>query len=123
MSLAGDPGIYLHNIAAEIAGIRALTAGKNLKIFASIWGMTRAVQHALLIIAEAAKHIPDELKRQRNEVPWRKIHALGNLLRHEYRRIDPEVIWSVGEDHLPQLADAVAELRNQTSGPDKSSGE
>jgi uncharacterized protein with HEPN domain len=42
----------------------------------------------LLIIAEAAKHIPSELRDAHPDVPWSKIHGLGNLLRHEYRRID-----------------------------------
>jgi uncharacterized protein with HEPN domain len=64
----------------------------------------------LLIIAEAAKHLPSSMKEARPEVPWQKIHALGNLLRHEYRRIDPEILWSIVTDHLPVLDDAAAAL-------------
>ena len=70
----------------------------------------RAVQHALLIIAEAAKHIPPELKNTRPEVPWQKIHGLGNMLRHEYRRIDPTILWSVITDSLDDLDTAAAAL-------------
>jgi uncharacterized protein with HEPN domain len=72
--------------------------------------MKRAVQHALLIIAEAAKHIPPELKATRPEVPWQKINGLGNLLRHEYRRIDPDILWSVITEHLDSLDQAAAAL-------------
>ena len=72
--------------------------------------MKRAVQHALLIIAEAAKHIPAELRNTRPEVPWQKIHGLGNMLRHEYRRIDSAILWSVITDSLDDLDTAAAAL-------------
>jgi uncharacterized protein with HEPN domain len=106
--------IRLSDIREEIAGIRALTRDANAESFAASWAMKRAVEHALLIIAEAAKHIPDNLKATRPEVPWQKIHGLGNLLRHEYRRIDPDVLWSVVTDHLDELDNAAAALLEQS---------
>ena len=78
--------IRLSDIREEIAGIRDLTEDASAEIFASNWAMKRAVEHALLIIAEAAKHIPDDLKASRPEVPWKNIHDLGNMLRHGDRR-------------------------------------
>jgi uncharacterized protein with HEPN domain len=74
---------------AEIAGIQGLRKDADLGAFSASWGMKRAVEHALLIIAEAAKHLPQPMKDARPEVPWSKIHGLGNLLRHEYRHVDP----------------------------------
>lgn len=98
--------IRLCDIWGEIAGIRDLTKDADLKSFAASWAMTRAVQHALLIIAEAAKHIPAEMKAERPNVPWQKIHGLGNLLRHEYRRIEPAILWSIVTGHLDELDEA-----------------
>jgi uncharacterized protein with HEPN domain len=102
--------IWLIDIRAEIAGIRELTADAQFATFAESWGMKRAVEHGLLIIAEAAKHLPSPLKQAHPEVPWEKIHGLGNLLRHEYRRIDPEILWSIVTDHLSTLDAAAAVL-------------
>jgi uncharacterized protein with HEPN domain len=102
--------IRLSDIREEIAGIRDLTKDANAEIFAANWGMKRAVEHALLIIAEAAKHIPDNLKASRPEVPWKNIHDLGNMLRHEYRRIDLTILWSVVTEHLDDLDKAVSAL-------------
>lgn len=98
--------IRLSDIRGEIAGIRDLTKGASLESFAASWAMTRAVQHALLIISEAAKHVPEEMKAAKPNVPWHKIHGLGNLLRHEYRRIDPAILWSIVTEHLDDLDDA-----------------
>jgi len=55
------------------------------------------------MIGEAARHLPDALKDTRPEVPWRKIHGLGNLLRHDYRHIDPEVLCSIVAGPLTDL--------------------
>jgi uncharacterized protein with HEPN domain len=105
-----SPRVWLIDIRAEIAGIRELTANVELATFAGSWGMKRAVEHGLLIIAEAAKHLPESLKETRPEVPWERIHGLGNLLRHEYRRIDPEILWSIVTEHLSVLDTAAAAL-------------
>lgn len=105
--------IRLSDIRGEIAGIRELTKDADAASFAANWAMKRAVEHALLIIAEAAKHIPDNLKATRSEVPWQKIHGLGNMLRHEYRRIDPDILWSVVNEHLDELDSAAAALLEQ----------
>jgi uncharacterized protein with HEPN domain len=53
----------LTDIRDEIAGIQALTRAVDLATFAQSWSMRRAVQHALLIISEAAKNLPPEIKQ------------------------------------------------------------
>jgi len=102
--------IRLSDIREEIAGIRDLIREANAESFAASWAMKRAVQHALLIIAEAAKHVPPDMKSAHAEVPWHKIHGLGNILRHEYRRIDPAILWSVVTDYLDDLDKAAAAM-------------
>ncbi len=102
--------IRLADIREEIAGIRNLTKDATVDSFSANWAMKRAVEHALLIIAEAAKHIPPELKAAHANVPWRQIHGLGNLLRHEYRRIDANILWSVVTEHLFDLDAAAAAM-------------
>lgn len=102
--------VRVTDIRGEIAGIRDLTKDATAESFAASWAMTRAVQHALLIIAEAAKHIPDEHKAAFPNVPWRKIHGLANMLRHEYRRIDPAILWSVIQTQLADLDKAAEDM-------------
>lgn len=92
--------LRLSDIREEIAGIRDLTKDATADSFGEDWAMNRAVQQALLIISEAARHIPDDLKKARPEIPWRNIHDPGNILRHEYRRVDPRFLWSIIMDDL-----------------------
>jgi uncharacterized protein with HEPN domain len=48
--------IRLIDIRDEIAGIRDLAKDATAQSFGESWAMRRAVEHALLIIAEGAKH-------------------------------------------------------------------
>lgn len=75
--------IRLIDIREEIAGIRNLTKNATAESFGTDWAMKRAVQHALLIISEATRYIPDDLKNVR---PWKNIRDLANLV----RRISPD---------------------------------
>ncbi len=63
------------------------------------------------------------MKDARPEVPWRKIHGLGNLLRHEYRHVDAEVLWSVITGPLSDLDKAaaalLAEIDKDSSGDER----
>jgi uncharacterized protein with HEPN domain len=108
--MARSVRVWLVDIRGEIAGIKNLTHNVDPATFATNWAMKRAVEHALLIISEAAKHLPQEMKDRRPEVPWVKIRGLGNLLRHEYRHIDPEILWSIVTGPLVELDAAAAFL-------------
>jgi uncharacterized protein with HEPN domain len=41
-------------------------------------------------------------------VPWRDIRGIGNWLRHQYDRINPDAAWITVIDDLPPLKAVVA---------------
>ena len=45
--------------------------------------------------------------------PWSAIRAVGNILRHEYDRIDPDVIWRIVSEDLNSLKKAVESSLNK----------
>lgn len=111
----GRTQVRLQDILDEIEGIRSVTMGLSFVEFDRSWAAVRATQHALLIISEAVKNLPADLKARRPEIPWGRIQALGNFLRHEYAAIDNDRIWSIVVDHLPALEAAVRTLLGTTS--------
>jgi len=64
-------------------------------------------ERAIEIISEASRHIPDDLKALRTEVPWQRVKAIGNVLRHEYHGLSDTIIWTAVKDELPRLKVAV----------------
>jgi uncharacterized protein with HEPN domain len=73
------------------------------------------------IISEASRHLPTELKDRNSDIPWRKVAGIGNVIRHNYERIAPDVLWKLAIEDLPVLervcrAELIAALAAEQSG-------
>ncbi|WP_246663295.1 DUF86 domain-containing protein [Rhizobium sp. WL3] len=75
------------------------------------WLLRLAVQRALEIISEASRHLTDGLLALALDIPWKQIHGIGNVLRHEYHKIADDVIWSVLERHMKPLKATILTMK------------
>ena len=101
----------LTEILAAIEGIEHSVAGRTLDDFQKNWLLKHGIQRGIEIISEASRHLPDELRNTRPEIPWKRIAGIGSVLRHEYHSIADVVIWRVVTDYLPPLKDAVLAMQ------------
>lgn len=62
-----------------------------------------AVMRRLEIIGEAAKHVPEEVRKAYPHVPWKTIVGLRDVLIHEYFGVQTERIWKVIQENIPAL--------------------
>ena len=62
------------------------------------------------IIGEAAKHIPDEFKRNYPELPLKEMVGMRNVLIHDYLGVDYQFIWQTIQDDLPQVKEIVSKI-------------
>lgn len=62
------------------------------------------------VIGEAVKRIPESLKEERPDIPWRRIAGLRDVLIHQYLRVDLEAVWAIVRDDLHEFKQAVAEI-------------
>jgi uncharacterized protein with HEPN domain len=108
MAPSKNPISRLRHILEEAAEIEAATKNISFERFRDTWMIRRSVEHGLLIITEAVKALPSEMKCAHPEIAWGKIESLGNYLRHEYRDIDPETLWRIARR---QLVDLVVTVR------------
>jgi uncharacterized protein with HEPN domain len=77
----------------NIERVEQFTAGMDLATFVSQGAVAHGVQYALLIISEAARKLGTHAERLAPHQPWADIRSIGNMLRHQYDDVDPEVIW------------------------------
>lgn len=99
----------LSDIIEAIGHIRSETTGVTLDAFESDWRMRWVVERGIEIISEASRYLTAEVKARHPEVPWPKVAGIGNVLRHDYDRIAPDVLWTVARDDLPPLEGACRE--------------
>ena len=93
----------LCDIIEAIERIHSQTDGITLEAFEADWLRRWAVERGIEIISEASRHLPEAMKARHPEIPWRKVAGIGNVLRHEYERTAPEVLWGVAHEDLPPL--------------------
>lgn len=86
---AKQPKVRLQHILENIDGVTVITAGQSIETILGSFALIRATERAFQIISEAAKELPAAIRDTEPSVPWRNIIGIGNLLRHEYYRLDP----------------------------------
>jgi uncharacterized protein with HEPN domain len=69
-----------------------------------------AVNRNLEIIGEATKRIPGELKDHNEDIPWRQMAGLRDVLIHDYMGVSNKIVWNVVQNELPQLLVKIEKL-------------
>lgn len=90
--------LRLHDIVDAIDQIEKAFGGKRFDEVAGDRLSRAGFERFLEIVSEASRHVPPDLKVAEPEIPWPKIAAIGNHLRHAYHRVDFEILWRIHED-------------------------
>jgi uncharacterized protein with HEPN domain len=102
-----DPIRRFEDILENIVLIEEFTAGMDLTVFTEDLKTSNAVERCLERISESAKKLGGVAEELCPAVPWHQLRAIGNLLRHEYDRIDLVRVWLTVEDDLGPLKVAI----------------
>ncbi len=101
--------VLLMHVRECIERVREYTGGRRTAFFDSQL-VQDAVVRNLQILAESTQRLSEPLKATEPDVPWREIAGFPNVLAHDYLTIDPEAVWSVVEQDLPELAGAIERM-------------
>lgn len=94
---------YLWDMLDAAKTIRSFT--KNIKFYQYEGDrkLQLAVERAIEIIGEAARHISKDFQNEHSEIPWRGIIGQRHMLAHEYGEIKQERMWIVASERIPEL--------------------
>ena len=101
---------FIDDMLDAIAGIENALIGKTFDDYQRDWLLRLGTQRGIEIISEASRRLPSEAKALRMDIPWQRVSAIGNVLRHEYDSLADQVLWGVMNDELPILKAALHEI-------------
>lgn len=113
-----DAGIRLLDIMTTIDAVAEIVKGLDFESYYTDFKTRRAVERCVEVVSEATRHLPAEWKSKFSDIPWREIAAIGNLLRHEYYRVDDLLMWKIATQSLPELRPVIIQLQSRLSPSD-----
>lgn len=97
------------DIVDNVVRIEDYMSGMDFAAFTSDVKTMDAVERCLQRITEAIIHIgPETMRSVAPDLPVEAVRGLGNILRHEYDRIDVPTIYATIRDRLPGLREDCA---------------
>jgi len=102
--------IILGGILRAARLVQRYTEGVTFEAFEQDTEKQDAVARRIEIIGEAVKQLPDGLREQNPDVPWRDIAGARDILIHEYYRIDLELAWDMVQADIPDLISDVERI-------------
>ncbi|HTV48630.1 MAG TPA: HepT-like ribonuclease domain-containing protein [Phycisphaerae bacterium] len=69
-----------------------------------------ALERQLEIFGEAARNISAEFQKMHPEIPWKKIISTRHILAHEYGRVNPDVLWRIVTQYVPEALKKIKPL-------------
>lgn len=103
-------GDYFQDIIDSINETEEFTKEMSIKDFKEDKKTVNAVIRSLEIMGEAAKKIPDNIRKKYPEIPWKEMAGIRDRLIHEYHGVDLEIIWKVVTEELPLVRPLVLKL-------------
>jgi uncharacterized protein with HEPN domain len=105
-----DDSVYLRHILDEITFLSRISHDRTLKDLMNDDYFAHAVRSAIEVIGEAARNVPDQIKSENPDIPWREMAALRNRIIHGYFRIDYSIVWNVIVQDLPDIEPKISAL-------------
>jgi uncharacterized protein with HEPN domain len=105
--MSRDPLLFLEDILEASEKARLYLEGVSHEDLLLDAMRLDAVVRNLEIIGEAASRLPDQIRDDLPEVPWRQVVDMRNTLIHAYFGVDPDIVWSVVTEKVGPLAEAI----------------
>lgn len=106
--------LRIEDIVAAVQEAQRFTDGMSFAEFANDTKTIRAVDYELVVIGEAARHVPLEVESRHPDVPWSKLRSMRNIITHEYFGVDPWILWQTVQQDLPPLLPRLQAILDET---------
>lgn len=104
---------YLDDMISFSEKVIAYTDGLDQERFVDSGLNYDATIRNLELIGEAATNIPEKVRQNYPQIPWRMVVATRNKLIHGYLGIDNDTLWSIIQGDVPVLLRELQKLKTE----------
>jgi uncharacterized protein with HEPN domain len=94
---------YIEDIVEAMNAAMSFTEDMDYDSFAKDRKTIYAVTRAIEIIGEAVKKVPETLRKQYPQIPWKEMAGMRDKLIHEYFGVDLKRVWRTVKKDIPNL--------------------
>ena len=69
-----------------------------------------AVLQKLIVIGEAAAHLPSEFRNKHNDIEWEDIVGFRNIAVHQYFAVLWQIVWDTAVQDVPDLRLKISQI-------------
>ena len=106
-----DWRLYVDDMISFAEKVLAYTNGLDRQQFDASGLTYDAAMRNLELIGEAATRIPLTVRESASNIQWRQIISMRNRLIYGYLGIDNDTLWSIIQDDVPVLLNALLALK------------
>lgn len=118
MSVRRDWRLLFEDIFEATKKIEQYTREMDFESFASSSLVVDATIRNLMIVGEAARHVPPDVQARCPEVDWRGMNDMRNILIHAYAEVNLTIVWSTIRMDLPESANRLRQFFEEEGSRD-----
>ena len=109
-----DYKLYLRDILKALESIEKFVEGMDFEEFQKDDKTSSAVVRKFEIIGEAAKRIPEHIKQEYQQVPWKEMAGMRDRLIHFYFGVDYNLVWITIKERIPQIKPLIKKILGES---------
>jgi uncharacterized protein with HEPN domain len=111
-----DISLYLNDIYNAIVQIELFRKDLSFNDFINDDKTSNAIIRKLEIIGEAVKHIPQNIRMNYDDIPWKEMAGMRDKLIHFYFGIDYDLVWKVIDQDLMEIKPKILKILKEMNG-------
>ncbi|HSA38697.1 MAG TPA: DUF86 domain-containing protein [Methanoregula sp.] len=107
--------LLLSDILQAAQDIQNFTQGKSREDFITDEKTKSAVLYKFAVMGEATKLLPDQVREQYPDIPWRSIAGLRDKVIHGYIGVDYELLWETIDKKNPLVITGLRKILDESN--------
>jgi uncharacterized protein with HEPN domain len=106
---------FVEDIIDAMNKSEILIENVTFKQFESEFRINYAVVRALEIIGEATKRLPESIRAQYPNIPWKGMAGMRDRIIHGYDLVDMQIVWDVVKIDIPKIKPLIKDILSDFS--------